>query len=356
MRVPYQSLIEGCILKQAVYSKSTRPLIPKGTIINTHHLKVLKGFLIPEVEIETYLDNGERFQGKRIENRKNHFNIKDKAKPKSIEDFYQQAVSGYARSFSQWQGGTSIHMSSIRQDSLPLLRASLERTDWIALKLIQGDFIHDGTQRAIGMGILSAFLANKLNYDYGDLLQIGIGGILANCGLAKLSPSILSRYPHLKKEEKMAYDQHPIQSYKMLKTVSTIKEGVCLGILEHHEYGDGSGYPLKLTRDKLHEFSYIYSTVETFLSLMKKEKPIDALINLNKNYLFKLNTPTLEVFTVKVMELFLGYKVLLSNGQTGEISYIPSPAPTEPFIKTDHDKILVLNSESNIKIEKILVN
>ncbi|WP_196220117.1 HD-GYP domain-containing protein [Terrilactibacillus tamarindi] len=356
MRVECQSLIEGCIVKKAVYSKSTRPLIPKGTIINTHHLKVLKAFLIPEVEIEAYLDNGEKFQGKEIKKRENQFNISNQTKPKSIADLYQQAVRGYARSFSRWQGGTSIHMSSLRHDSLPLLRASLEKTDWIALKLIQRDFVHDETQRAVGMGILSAFLANKLNYDHGDLLQIGIGGILANCGLAKLPPSILSKYPHLKKEEKMAYEQHPIQSYKMLKTVRTIKEGVRLGILEQHEYGDGSGYPLKLTRDKLHEFSHIYSTLETFLSLMKKENPIDALNNLNKNYRFKLNTPTLDVFTIKVMELFLGYKVILSNGQTGEISYIPSSTPTEPFLKMDHDKVLVLNSDSTINIEKFIVN
>ena len=46
MRVKTMDLIEGCILSEDVYSRTSRPIVKKNTVLTNELIEVLKLFLI----------------------------------------------------------------------------------------------------------------------------------------------------------------------------------------------------------------------------------------------------------------------------------------------------------------------
>jgi HD-GYP domain-containing protein (c-di-GMP phosphodiesterase class II) len=50
----------------------------------------------------------------------------------------------------------------------------------------------------------------------------------------------------------------------MLKSLASITEGLLLGVLQHHEREDGSGYPLGVQAKKIHAYAQIIAVSDVY--------------------------------------------------------------------------------------------
>ena len=87
-------------------------------------------------------------------------------------------------------------------------------------------------------------------------MQLGIAGVLADCGMAKIDPSIIEKSAFLTNEEFNEVKKHTIYSYQMIKDTPLIRQEMKIAIVQHHERLDGSGYP---RGDKIREDNGILS-------------------------------------------------------------------------------------------------
>ena len=85
--------------------------------------------------------------------------------------------------------------------------------------------------------------------------------------------------------EKQQYEQHPIESYKILTQIPNMPEEIATVAMQHHENSSGLGFPQKTTRNKLHSYSVIVHCIDEFIEAIYNQadpsnikKALDSLL------------------------------------------------------------------------------
>lgn len=72
--------------------------------------------------------------------------------------------------------------------------------------------------------------------------------------------------------EKRQYEQHPIESHKILSQIPHIPEEIPTVAMQHHENSAGLGFPKKTVRNNLHSFSVIVHCIDEFIETLQALK------------------------------------------------------------------------------------
>jgi HD-GYP domain-containing protein (c-di-GMP phosphodiesterase class II) len=83
-----------------------------------------------------------------------------------------------------------------------------------------------------------------LGWDAQKAQDFGLGAMLHDIGLIQLKPELISK--DAPRSRFKTTDSHPAVGYKMLSSMPGIRREVKYMALQHHENGDGSGYPAGL--------------------------------------------------------------------------------------------------------------
>ena len=97
-------------------------------------------------------------------------------------------------------------------------------------------------------------------------MQLGLAGVLADCGMAKINTSITEKAAFLTKNEFNEVKKHTVYSYQMVQDTPLLRQEMKLAILQHHERLDGSGYP---RGEKEIKFPYFHKFLQLQMSFMQ---------------------------------------------------------------------------------------
>ncbi|WAA12304.1 HD-GYP domain-containing protein [Fervidibacillus halotolerans] len=362
MKVKVIDLKEGYRIIEDVKGLTKYPIVPKKTMVTEEIIKVLKAFSIEEVNVE------------RVANRKINEKILEKKqweknsnRPLEIKDHrnsffhqYVKAVESYKNQFTNWQAGTPININRVRQMMIPLIEA-LENHP-IQLLLLQNyvkksDYLF---HHAVSTGLISAYIAKRLNLEKGDIIQITLAGCLSDCGMAKVNPEILQRET-LTEEEKEEIKMHTTYSYKMVKNIPSLNAAAKLAVFQHHERLDGSGYPLGEKGDRIHLYAKIIAISDVYHAVVcdrvykEKKSPFQALEILNYEQIGQFDLKIVKTFTSSIISFSLNEYVKLSNGQTARVIYIHHHDPTRPVVKIEESgEIISLGKNKELYIKEII--
>lgn len=358
MRVRIQELQEGCILSDDVYSLTNRPIISKKTILTDDVLQVLKAFLIKDVTVEKVKVNGSAFiPSDVIEEEKGVFAEGEQR----LEDLFLVGVQNYKKEFKNWQAGLSVDISKIRSIMLPLIeKLETSPSELFSLHHLSTneEYLY---QHAVAVGLLSAFIGRKLKYSKGDIVQLALGGCLSDAGMAKIKPAILNKKSTLSLQEFEDIKRHPTYSYKMVQNIMVLRESTKIGILQHHERLDGSGYPSGEQNNKINSFAKIIAVADTFHAMTcnrlyrRKQSPFKVLEMMLQDSFGKYDIAAMQSIKSGIMTFSIGSKVKLSDGQIAEILFIEEKSSTRPLVKvTSTEEIIHLEKNRQLFIEEVL--
>ncbi|WP_261131438.1 HD-GYP domain-containing protein [Bacillus sp. Marseille-Q3570] len=356
MKVLVHNLNQGEVLTNDVFSLTSRPIITRDTELTEEHIEVLKAFSINEVEVKTH-----KSAAKKQKDENMTYSTTNTAQNTDFHSLYKKAVIQYKKQFENWQAGTAVDLYQIRLEIVPLLEIALDKPKTI-LSLHHfseaQDYIY---HHAVSVGLISSFLAKKLSYSKGDIIQLGLAGALIDCGMSKIQPKIFNKRDNLTQSEYEEVKQHPILGYKMLKGVTGIKESVLLSVLQHHEREDGSGYPLGTKGSQLNQYSRIAAIADVFHAMTSeriyttKQSPFKVLEQMQMDQFGKFDTKILNILVNELTAFSVGTKVELTNGHVGEIVFIDPQSHTRPMVKIDEvDEIIALTKRTDLYIETIL--
>lgn len=362
MHVAPMQLIPGCVLIEDVKGKTNRPLIPKDTVITEEHINVLQKFLVESVNVSKRLNEGEAFIPKAIQDEKKTQPVESTVKGLSFAEHYQYVTQGYKKAFNQWQNGIAINMPAIRKLIIPLL----ERVESIGAAVYtlyhyvtKSGYIYD---HAVAVAMLSAYLGKKMGYLKGEWQQIGLAGLLIDCGMARIDPSIIIKRSPLTEMEFNEVKKHPAYSYRMVEHTRTITQPVKLAVLQHHERMDGSGYPLGISRDKIHMYAKIVSVCDMYHAMTcerfykDKQSPFKVIEEIHKEQFSKLDPQVVNLFIKGLSDYSIGTRIRLSNNETGEIVFVDSKNPSRPMVKMESNKeIIALQNKPDLFINEIIM-
>lgn len=364
MRVEPSQLVPGCVLLNDVIGKSNKAIIPKKTIITEQHIMIMEKFFISYVDVGSKLSNGKAFSPVVVEKKKEPVKKQQQTNDVSqlsFGDHYQYVVESYKKLFTAWQNNIAVDMPAVRKLIIPLFeRMDQDDVNVFTLHLYnnKNDYMY---HHSVAVGILAAFLGKKMGYSNGDYTQIGLAGFLSDCGMAKITPSILNKTTFLSEQEVSQMKNHPTYSYRMVEHIPTITQLVKLAILQHHERMDGSGYPLGVQKDKIHAYSRIIAVCDMYHATTServyqgKQSPFQAMEDIARSKYNHFDHQVVDTFIKHLAKFAIGTRVKLSNGEVGEIVFVEDEFPTRPMVKViKSEKIVALKNNPDIYMEELL--
>jgi len=153
-------------------------------------------------------------------------------------------------------------LSHLRMVKLPsvlrlLLSASHDKNDKAYRHVLYTIGICAGfaTHAALPLSEVEALLAAALLHDLGEMY---------------INPEYLTPGRALAAKEWSAVAAHPKVGYLVVQEIGKLKEAIGLGVFQHHERLDGSGYPASLTKERLSKIGAIVAGADATAAILKR--------------------------------------------------------------------------------------
>lgn len=201
-------------------------------------------------------------------------------------------------------------------------------------------------EHSVSVCALSSIMGINLGYSNSHLKELAIGALLHDLGKLITPQDILdkSRLGELNQEEIETLKTHALDGYEILNEkfdISYISKAI---ILMHHENCDGTGFPLELTEDKLHETVKLVSICNTFDNLtsdfsgntkMEVYEALEYLVAMSDTIFDKA---LVNAFIKNVAAYPSGSIVKLNTGGSGIVIKQNKTFPLRPIINLIFDE------------------
>lgn len=181
---------------------------------------------------------------------------------------------------------------------------------------------HTGTyNHGVKVGLYMVALGRHLGFPRLELANLGLIGMLADVGKTRLPKALLDKPGMLSPAEYLIAKEHVRLGVEALKETSKLPPEVELGIAQHHERMDGSGYPKGLAGDEISIYGRMASIADCFAALItprpyaNPQAPQEALMSLYEWGEKSLHLPLIEQFIQAVSVFPVGSMVELSSGE-----------------------------------------
>ena len=353
----------GITISEDVFASTNFPIIRKDTEITTEHIKVLKAFGIKVVKVEEQIVPKEKVVKEVDIASINPDEILAKVQidEEEVKTQYNDAVTIYKKEFSGWRAGIRPDIPKVREFMIPLLEVFNKQSKMLMLLNDLSnpkDYLY---HHSIAVGILASSISRKMGYSVGQTLQIGLAGVLADCGMSKIDSAITEKPAFLTKNEFNEVKKHTIRSYQMLKDTPFLREEMKVAIIQHHERLDGSGYPRGNKQEEISIISQIVAVADVFHAMTtervyrQKESLFKVIELITEEEFGKFNIKVVQALHELVGNLSIGMSVRLTNGKEGEVIFVPRDTKLRPTMKMrEGDSILNLTTNRHLAIEKVL--
>lgn len=125
------------------------------------------------------------------------------------------------------------------------------------------DHIH-----SVRMAVLSLMIGREMGYALRELVALGIAALLADVGYLRLPDDVLAARGSLSGEALKQMRRHPLYSQQILAAQRESFPVVARAVAEHHERGDGSGFPRGLRADEISPVARIIAVADTYHELI----------------------------------------------------------------------------------------
>ncbi|MBR5645668.1 MAG: HD-GYP domain-containing protein [Treponema sp.] len=213
--------------------------------------------------------------------------------------------------------------------------------------------------------VLAVAIALQLHMPLSKMVELGVTCILHEIGMLRLPPQIYMTEKKLTPGEKVQIFKHPLFGYSIAKDLN-FPISIQLGILEHHEKENGTGYPRKLTGDKINTIAKIISVACSYEAITaprtyKDERSeFEAIIELLKNANKQYDDSVIKALLYTVSLYPIGAYVYLSNRKIGIVVDTNPDNPKCPVVQLltekneDGSQITVQTKEGEVTIVRIL--
>ncbi len=214
---------------------------------------------------------------------------------------------------------------------------------------------------SVNVAVLSYLLGKWANMPESKLHSLIYASLLHDFGKTKIDKKIINKPTKLTKAEYEVVQNHPILAYNDIKDIPFISQSVLYGVLMHHERCDGSGYPLGLTGDQIHEFAKIIAITDTFDAInsnrcyKKKKTPLQSLKTIKEESLTKLDYSLCNTFLKGLESYYVGQSALLSNNSKCKIIQMNLNNLESPLVFSN-DEFIDLSKSKDLTIIELINN
>jgi len=220
---------------------------------------------------------------------------------------------------------------------------SLGANDTLVQAVLQRDAGDYLVSNAVNVAILSVKIAGGLGYEPAKLEEVALAGLLHDLGMFVLPDSLVYKPGVLTEAELQDMREHPQHGARLFKEVGEAYPRVGRVILQEHERQDGSGYPNRLTGDRIDEMAFVIGLADVFDALMSPRpyrhgmSPHQAiravLVNGKAVFPHQLLKSLIEQLSIYPV----GTTVRLNTGEIGVVFQLNRQYPLRPILQVSHE-------------------
>lgn len=188
-------------------------------------------------------------------------------------------------------------------------------------------------EQSIYVSIMAVILGFKLKLRHAQLIELCVTALVRNFCLISDSVSFENELYEGQELEKM----HPILSHVFLSRYEDFSINVLEGVLHHHEYHNGAGYPNGIEGDDIHIYAKIIGLVNFFYKIKNDNDPtivrhgiLDVVF---KSKLRQFDPAIVDVFLENVEMFSLDTILSLTTGDYAIVIKNNPSAPFRPIVK-----------------------
>ena len=179
-------------------------------------------------------------------------------------------------------------------------------------------------KHSVDVATIAMIVAKQQGLSQTHIHEIGVTGLLHDVGKTKVPLDILNKPGRLNDAEFAVMKQHSVYSYQIIKDRPEVSPPIALGVLQHHEKINGSGYPMGVGEDKICPYAKILAVADIYDALVT-ERPYKAAYS-QRDAVEMIMSMTMEL-DITAMKSFLESMILypvdsiveLSNGEKARV-------------------------------------
>lgn len=178
---------------------------------------------------------------------------------------------------------------------------------------------------SVNVSVLATMIGASCNMNESELNILTTAAMLHDIGKRFVEKDVLCAKRALTEEERDLIIQHPKLGYEFLKSKFDFSSYVYTSVLEHHEWYNGGGYPLRRSGTDIPIYARIIKLVDVYDALTSKvpyheaASPSEAVEYIMGNAGAEFDPELVNVFMKRIAVYPVGCEVELSDGRTAVV-------------------------------------
>ena len=257
-----------------------------------------------------------------------------------VEKAYQKFYAFTTEVYESYRNSQSLNTEKILAEMKKLCTFVQENRQAVLIlqSIMPYNVEHFLVTHALRSAVFAVVIGMELKMQNHQLVELATAALMHEIGLIHISEDIYSRDSELSDEEKKYLHVHPVLSCKILKKAK-FPLPICLGTLDHHERENGTGYPQKLTGEKISLYGKIIAVVCSYEMITgerkykKAEDPATGLLNVLRRESSQYDEEVLKALLNALSFFPIGSFVYLSNNTVGQVIDNNSEDPRFPIVR-----------------------
>lgn len=301
--MPIAKVEAGMVLGQGILDGEGKILLAKGTLLGQEETRELVDMGVSGVYIEDGASRGLEVFG-------------------LISPALWQEALRLVHDLYQEEGALEVGQDDIIDVARRITKELLAGKDMLYDKIdirALGDytFFH-----SVNVAVLAAMLGIQTrNLDLEELTMLTAAGLVHDVGRRYVEADVLNAKRALTEEERLLVVQHAKLSYDFLEEHYDFGPELLEGVLGHHEWYNGCGYPMRRSGYEISYFARILKVADVFDALTSKlpyhdpVSPSGAVDYILANTGVEFDPDLAELFVKKIAIYPVGCQVALSDGR-----------------------------------------
>ncbi|MBR0477335.1 MAG: HD-GYP domain-containing protein [Treponema sp.] len=264
----------------------------------------------------------------------------DKSRMEIVQEIYDKYLKYIESIFTTYVTQKKINAEELNETVKELCVFITENRRYVlriipSLQLRNKNFLVSHTMRST---VLAVTIGLQLRMPPPKLIELGVASVLHEIGMLRLSPNLYMKDSSLTPAERNQILTHPIISYNILKDMN-FPLNILLGILDHHEREDGSGYPRRIRGNNISLYAKIIAVACSFEAITaprhfkEARTTYDAMIEMLKNPHHQYDDTVLKALLYSLSIYPIGAFVYLSNGKIAQVIDVAPDNPKNPIVQ-----------------------
>lgn len=330
----------GMIIAKPVLSNRGMVLLDKGAVLTAEKIECLRSWQVSSVSIVTLLNGGTA----KID----------------LAKTYEETLNLTSQIFERvriYQVVPVAEFKQIVESYISLMIDAVGVVESLYKIKCHSEYTY---RHSLNVSILCGLFGKWLGYKDQELHDLILAGLLHDIGKTCICKEILDKPDKLNDQETEVMRMHSQKGYRLLTGTQDIPPAVKLAVLQHHERGDGSGYPLGLANSdismtgKIVAIADIYDAMTSERVYKKKLPPFAVIETLVEQMYDKLDPELCLTFVSNIRRRLVGAPVQLNNGETGKVLFFSESLGSRPVVQLDTGICVNLDKQRELAISDVL--